>query len=66
MNDYLKNQLIKQDTFQSKAPSSSHSETELLKMEIEYLREVNRQKDLEMQLQAKEKKHERIKSQYTQ
>ncbi len=53
MNDYLKNQLIKQDNYQAKEPAHNQSEIELLKMEIEYLREVNRQKDLELQLQLK-------------
>lgn len=60
MNDYLKNQLVKQDQYASKYRDGLNPETDILKMEIEYLQEVNREKELKIQLYEKRlKKHER-------
>jgi hypothetical protein len=60
MNDYLKNQLVRQDTFANKYKDGLNPESDYLKMEIEYLQEVNREKELQIQLYEKKfKKHER-------
>ena len=46
MNDYLKSQLVKSDFYQM--PKQQHGmgseDAEMLRMEMEYLKEMNRQK----------------------
>lgn len=60
MNDYLKNQLVKQEAFSSKYKDGLNPENDYLRMEIEYLQEVNREKELQIQLYEKKlRKHER-------
>ena len=46
MNDYLKNQLVQRNNY-SNVNSMGHSfELELMRMEIEYLKEMNKDKEL--------------------
>jgi hypothetical protein len=69
MNDYLKNQLVRKEESQAVPRQQAHRDTdsEVLKMEIEYLREIGRQKELELQLhQRKSRRHERIETQLSQ
>lgn len=60
MNDYLKNQLVRQDAYANKYKDGLNPESDYLKMEIEYLQEVNREKELQIKLYEKKlKRHER-------
>lgn len=66
MNDYLKNQLVRQEAYATKYKDGLNPETDYLRMEIEYLQEVNREKELQIQLYEKKfKKHERHNTQTT-
>lgn len=44
MNDYLKNQLVRQEAYATKYKDGLNPETDYMRMEIEYLQEVNREK----------------------
>ena len=49
MNDYLKNQLVSKNHYDQKVNQMGHSfELNLVRMEIEYLKELNRDKELEL------------------
>lgn len=50
MNDYLKNQLVKENKYQQRYSLKNERDpaVEMLKMEIEYLQLINREKDLQI------------------
>lgn len=68
MNDYLKNQLVKGEHYKKKFVDQRDDspQVEVLKMEIEYLHEINREKELQIEIYKRNlKKHQRTSSQLT-
>ena len=49
MNDYLKNQLVERERYETQRNyNGNNPEVQLMRMEIEYLKEMNKDKELEL------------------